>query len=126
MPKTMKPAEIIAKGKEAGIAITSANVHATRYMDSANGHKKKNKAARATTKKGRKPKAVTAATRKRLLAKFPSKATAETVFDQVDSKELAERVVTSLRQLMRLSVRDEIKAVMGGLFNGPIGNLLSK
>jgi hypothetical protein len=112
-------ADIIAAGKKQGIVLTSANVHATRYQDKANGHKPKKgnghkKAVKKLSKKA--PRSV--------LAKYPNirKSNGDGAFaDQLASHVLQSQAMTGLmsglQAMVKLSVREELRAILGNVQN---------
>lgn len=107
MPKS-SPAEIIAAAKEKGITLTAANVHATRYQDKANGHKPSKK------------KAVKKAPA-RVLAKYPNMRKSHAQIEEttgLESQALTGLLV-GLRTMVKLSVREELRSLMGGVFDPP-------
>lgn len=109
MPKTMKIADIIAAGKKAGIAITASNVHATRYQDQKSGGKKK-AVKKTLSKKGK--------ASSTLLSKYPGMRKTHEAFDETElTSQAMTGLVVGLRQMVKASVREELRAVLGGVFD---------
>jgi hypothetical protein len=114
--------EVIAAGKAEGVEISRSTVHNIRYQAKVDKElnvkvaAKKRKSAKKAKTNGH-AKGNGHAINISRLAKHPGPRKTHEVLDPIDEKEIADRLALSLRLMVRHSVRDEVRALLGGVLN---------
>lgn len=117
---TATPDEVIAAAKAEGIDISRQLVHSIRHQArfeaklNGKGKKRAKKAVKAKSANGHAKNGKGKAPA-HVLAKYPNMGKTHDTLEPIDEREVAERFATSIRLMIRQSVRAEIRSVMGRL-----------